>query len=96
MTKKLTVRQTEDVVPTEVLAASIVAISAGIKKLRSGRLNDRALFLLIQHASDPVKKGKYSKSPPSIGTIKAVLDGIEGLEKMYLRKPGTLGRAVKG
>ena len=63
-------------VPTEVLASAIVTIAEGVKKLRSGRLSDRALFILIQDAT-----------PGSIGIreIKAVLDGIENL-KRYVRK----------
>lgn len=65
-------------VPTEVLSSAIVSIADGIKKLRSGRLNDRALFLLIQHASPG--------SNLSQRDIKAVLSGIESLERIYLKK----------
>lgn len=64
-------------IATEVIASAIVAISDGIKKLRSGRLNDRALFILIQNAS-----------PDQISQrdIKAVLSGIENLRSAYIRK----------
>lgn len=70
-------------VPTELLASSIVAIAQGITKLRNGRLNDKALFLLIQHAAPGV--GSYGPKP-TIGQIKAVFDGIDALERTYVRK----------
>lgn len=73
------VQQAEKEVPTEVIAQSIADIADGMRKLRAGRLNDRALVLLIQQAS----VGK-----PSLATIQAVLDGIENLERTYLRKRG--------
>lgn len=71
--------------PTEVLANSIVAIAAGMKKLRNGRLSDRALFLLIQDAA-PNVGGKYRHSPLPVSTIKAVFEGIESLERSFLKK----------
>lgn len=67
-------------VPTEVLASAITSIADGVTKLRSGRLNDRALLLLIQHACP-------SADRPSVSTIRAVLDAIEGLKAQYLKKP---------
>lgn len=83
--KKIVVEQTpENEIPVEVLAGEISAIAAGMKKLRSGRLNDTALCLLIQHAAPSPKK--YG-SPLSIRAIKAVLDGIASLEATYLKKP---------
>ena len=83
---KLVVKQVpESEVPTEVLADSIVAIAAGIKKLRTGRLNDRALYLLIQNAA-PNVGGKYRSAPLSIKSIEAVFEGIAALESTYLRK----------
>lgn len=87
MTKKIIVKQNPEAeVPTEVLAADIQAISQGIRKLRSGRLNERALLLLIQEAA-PTTGGKYNRSRVGIPAIRAVLDGIEGLEAAFLRKP---------
>lgn len=86
--KKVIVKQLsekEKEVPTEVLADSIVAIAAGMKKLRSGRLSDRALFLLIQDAS-PNRGGKYAQSPIPVKTIRAVFEGIESLERSFLKK----------
>lgn len=82
--KKITVKQAPDAeVPTEVLASSIVTISEGIRKLRAGRLNDRALFLLIQHAAPT--DARYQRI--GIGEIKSVIDGMESLASTYLRKP---------
>lgn len=85
--KKVVLKQNPDeLIPTEILAESIVAISEGIRKLRQGRLNDRALFLLIQAAA-PNVGGKYSHLPISIKEIKAVFEGIDALESMFLKKP---------
>lgn len=82
--KKVIVKQHfEKEVPTEVLADAIVAISQGMKKLRGGRLNDNALFLLIQHAAPNIVRG-YGQIP--LKTIKAVFEGIASLEATYLRK----------
>ena len=82
MAKPAVVKQTEKEVPTEVLADSVIAISDGIKKLRNGRLTDRALLLLIQDAAPSNRMGK----PISQREIKAVLEGIESLERLYVKK----------
>ena len=76
----------EKEVPTEILADSIVAMAAGIRKLRSGRLTDSALFLLIQSAAPTV--GRNYK-PLSLKEIKAVFAGIDALEASYIRKRKT-------
>lgn len=78
---KVIVKQTEqNPVPVEVLAEAIVSISAGIKKLRAGPLNERCLLLLIQNAAPFTINQKQ---------VRTVLDGIEQLEHEYLkpRKP---------
>ena len=76
MTKKVFVRQQpEKEIPTEILAESIVAISDGFRKLRSGRLNDKTLLLLVSHASGVAQR-----------EIKAVFEAIESLERLYLKK----------
>lgn len=72
-----TVKQTDNAVPVEVLAQSIVSISAGIKKLLAGPINERGLCLLIQHAAPTTLSQKE---------IKSVLKGIADLEKTYLKK----------
>ena len=82
MIKHVVLKQdTEKPVPVEVLAESIKAISQGVRKLREGPLNDRALFLLIQHAAP-----KLNYQAPSVAVIRSVLDGIDALEVEYLRK----------
>lgn len=74
------VQDATDVVPTEVLASSIVAIAQGIRALRSGNktLTDRALYLLIKDAA-PINIG--------IKDIAAVFSAIDSLERLYVRKP---------
>jgi hypothetical protein len=87
VSKKIAVKQiTESEVAAEVLAESIVAISSGIKKLRTSRLNDKALFMLIAHAAPNVGGSRMSK-PVSQREVKAVIEGIESLEATYLKKP---------
>lgn len=71
-------------VPIEVLAESIKAISDGVKKLRAGPLNERALVLLIQHAAPNI--GKWGTNRIGMTEIKAVLEGMESLETAYLKK----------
>lgn len=78
----ITVRQNPDKeVPTEVLADAIIAISEGVKKLRAGRLTDKALYLLIQHAAPSV-----GNKPLSQKEIKAVLEGAESLARTFIKK----------
>lgn len=80
MKKNIKVVQDEEKpIPVEVMAESIKAISEGIKKLRSSRLNDKCLLLLIQHATPLTPR-------PSMTEIRAILDGIESIEHEYLRK----------
>jgi hypothetical protein len=85
MIKKTEIRvkhMANSTVTVEVIAESIVQISSGIKVLRAGKLNDKALFLLIQHACPT--SGAMKK--PSAKEIKMVLDGIASLEEQYLKK----------
>lgn len=81
------VKQPEiDPVPLEVMAASIVSISEGIRALRRTRLNDKALYLLIAHSAPRLARGKYgTKVPPTVADIRAVLEGIESLAATYLK-----------
>ncbi|MDE2103460.1 MAG: hypothetical protein KGL39_39830 [Patescibacteria group bacterium] len=84
-TKQVIVKQEPNAeVPTEVLAGAILAISVGLKQLRSGRLNDKALVLLIQHAAPSFDK--HSTRSVTVSMVKAVLEGIESLEATYLKK----------
>jgi len=91
MKKVKVIQDKESELPIEVLAKSIEAISRGIQRLRAGRLNEKALLLLIQHASpSPYRSGQRV----CISEIKAVLDGMQSLEKTYLKKPAQQGGEV--
>lgn len=68
----------------DVIADEIVAISIAMNRLRSTRLTDDALFLLIQNAA-PTVGSKYKKRSMSVTQIKAVFDGIEAMKQKYLR-----------
>lgn len=84
--KEVKVVQNEEApIAVEVMAESIKEISNGIKRLRSTRLNDKALHLLIQHACRGVS-GAYSNSKPGLPVIRAVIESIESLEATYLKK----------
>lgn len=62
--------------PVEVLAEHIAALSSGVRKIMAGPLNERAVVLLRHHSSGVSQK-----------EVKAVLHGIQSLERDYL-KPG--------
>lgn len=83
MSKLAVVKQPDppaDEVPTEIIADALVRIADGVTRLRSSRLNDKALLLLIQHACPAADR-------PSIGTIRTVLSAVENLKAEYLKKP---------
>jgi hypothetical protein len=87
--KNLAVSQVEGAeVTTEVLAQSIISISQGVKRLRAGKLNDKALFLLVQQAAPT--QGQSGQRIP-ISTIRDVFDGLSSLEAQYIRKPASRG-----
>lgn len=71
-------------VTVEVLAVEIKSISDGVKKLRAGRLNDKALHLLIQNAA-PSVGGRYQNTKVGMTEIRAVLAGMENLEREFLK-----------
>ncbi len=77
----LCIKDGEQPEPLEIMEREILAISVGMKRLRSTRLNDKALFLLIQNAA-PHAYGKAI----TIKQIESVFEGIESLEKKYLKK----------
>lgn len=71
----VTVKQnTENHIPIEILADSILEISNGVRKMRSGRLTDKAIILLI---SDNCTVGKPA--------IKEVLESMQSLSFRYLK-----------
>ncbi len=64
------------------IADELESIAAGMHALRCGRLNDRALLLLIQDAAPGVKGKKVS-----VAYIKAVLQGLNELRVAFVKKP---------
>lgn len=83
-------------VPVEVLAESIKAIAEGFRKVKAGPLNERAVVLLVQHACPNVGTGYRSKRPVTAKEVRAVLAGLESLEREYLKpKPTPAKKAVK-
>ena len=75
MSSKFVVKQKEgEEIPVEIIATSIKEISDGMKKLRAGRLNDRALIYLIHKSSGVAQE-----------TIKTVLNSIQNLERDFLK-----------
>ena len=76
--KKLEViKDPENVVTIKIFEQAIVDISKAMKAMRSGRLGDRAIVLLIQ---DAVGVNAITKVE-----IRSVLDAIRDLEKLYLK-----------
>lgn len=69
----------KDEVPVEIIADSIVTISNALKKLRSGRLNDKALMLLIQQAMP-------QKHRVTVKQIRLIFDSIDALSATYLKR----------
>lgn len=59
----------------DAMADSITALAAGMKELRGGRLTDKAVVLLLHHASGVSQRD-----------IRLVLDSLASLETTYLRK----------
>lgn len=70
------VQDTQDAT-IECLTSEIKAISEGVRALRAGRLNDKALLLLIEHAMATPRPGKKA--------IQRVLDALGNLEATYLK-----------
>lgn len=59
----------------DTIAAKVGEISDAVKRMRAGKLNDKALLVLISHASGQ-----------SQSTVRAVLDGMEGLKAHFFKK----------
>ena len=58
----------------DAIADAIQKVAAGMQKLRSSRLNERAVIVLIKDASGL-----------SVGDIRKVLSAAENLEGLYLK-----------
>ena len=74
-------------VAVEVLAEAVKSLAQGVRQLRRGPLNDRALILLIQNACPVPTTGVSKFKPISQSIVKAVLAGIDNLEVEYLKPP---------
>lgn len=81
-TRKLVLKQTEPAIPVEVIATAVKEISEGIKRLRDGPLNEKALVLLIQNAIVT----RSSEKEISQRDVRRVLGGIGDLEATYLKR----------
>lgn len=62
----------------EEIAEAVINVARGIKQLRSGRLSDKALLLLISYATPAPHM--------SLREVQTVLDAMEDLEAKYIRK----------
>lgn len=58
----------------ELMSTQIREISISMKKLREGKLNEKALLLLVANASGQAQ-----------WIVKAVMNGMESLEKQFLK-----------
>jgi len=63
----------EEEVPAQVLASAILEVSEGFKKMKRAGLTERAIVLLLHDASGVGKP-----------MVRAVLDGLDSLERLYL------------
>lgn len=61
--------------PTEVIAESILEISKGMKQLHAGKLNEKALTVLLCHSTGF-----------GAGTVRTVLQALDELEAQYIKK----------
>lgn len=75
MTKTIIVKPTETA-PTEIIADAIVGLAEAVRKLRSGRLNDKAIIVLLSNQSGMGQR-----------EIKHLLDHIEYLPHAFLKGP---------
>lgn len=80
--KKVVISQDDkEPVEVQIIAKAILSMSEGISKLTNGPLTNRALVLLIAHASPRYSNGQAV----SVTEVRAVLDGISNLKKVYLK-----------
>lgn len=69
----------------EIIADSIIKIADSFERIQKGRLQRRALVLLIQDNCEQIGSG-YRKKPISIRDVEKVLDSIETLKKAYIKE----------
>lgn len=61
-------------IPAEEIAAAIVQISEGMKRLGASRLNRKAILLLVSHASGIGQRD-----------VERVIFAVDQLDKVYLK-----------
>ncbi len=77
--KKVVVKNNdENPIPTEIIAESIIKISDAITKMKSTKLTDRVIYLLI--------KDSISGSNIGLRDIETVLNAAKDLSKNYIKK----------
>jgi hypothetical protein len=59
----------------EAIAKGVVHVSEAIKELQAGRLNDKAILVLLAHSTGLSQKH-----------IKAVIDGLGTLSDLYIKQ----------
>lgn len=64
--------------PLDEFKIQIESIQDGVRLIRESGISDDALYVLIQRASPTF--GGYNKKKPTIGMIKAVMSGMDGLK----------------
>lgn len=83
MAPKTKIIQDEDGEPigVEIIAAAIVELSAGMKRIESSRLTRRAIVTLLHDSTRGLTRND----------IETVLNALDGLERTYLKpKPAAI------
>ena len=77
--KKVIVKRNEDSPePVEIIAQSIIDLSNSVKRIMGGRLNRKAVVLLLQSACGATKITKWQ--------VELVLESLEDLRAIYIKK----------
>jgi hypothetical protein len=63
-----------ETIPSEIVAEAIMQISRGMAEFRAGKLNEKALVILLAASCGETR-----------GVCKRVLDGLASLESTYLK-----------
>ena len=67
----------EDPIPVEVMERAIVDLAAGFKRMKSSRLSEKAIILLVQHSA--------GTTVVTQAQVKAVLDSAANLDRTFLK-----------
>ncbi len=78
----------------ETIANEIKSLAEGVRKLRSGRLNDKALVILLQEAATPVSYGFRTTRKVGKPEIRSVLDALNNLDLYFLKKKTLLAKEL--